>query len=54
MDRLVYQGQTIDREEREFDVSKEPRYSNQNEEYLHRSQRGSRMFPNFLLSLGDL
>jgi hypothetical protein len=30
MDKLVHQGQTIDREEIELDVSKGPRYPNQN------------------------
>jgi hypothetical protein len=54
MDNLVHQGQTIDREGRELDVSKGPRYLKQNKEYLHRSQRGSRTSPDFLLSLGEL
>ena len=47
MDRLVHQRQTIDREGREF-------YGTRTKDISRRSQRRSRMSPDFLLSLGEL
>jgi hypothetical protein len=52
MDRLVHQGQTIDREGRELDVLKGPR--TRTKDISSRSQRGSRMSSDFLLSQGEL
>jgi hypothetical protein len=43
----MHQGQTIDREGRELDVIRTKDISS-------RSQRGSRMSPDFFLSLGEL